>query len=63
MTADMIPEMITIRAAAERTGLSYGMIRELCLQRKIVYVRSGNRYLINFGKFCEYLNKGGNHDE
>ena len=57
-TLDLIPEMITIKVCAARTGLSYDWIRKLCLQGKIVHIRAGNKYLINFGKFVEYLNEG-----
>ena len=54
----MIPTMLTIRETSNRTGVSYDAIRKLCLQDKIVYIRAGKKYLINFEKFCEYLNKG-----
>lgn len=55
---DLVPEMVTIKDAAARTGLSYYWLRNLCLQQKIVCIRAGSKYLINFGKLCEYLNKG-----
>jgi len=54
----MIPTMLTIRETSNRTGVSYDAIRKLCLQDKIVYIRAGKKYLINFEKFCEFLNKG-----
>lgn len=53
-----IPEMLTIKEAAGRTGLSYDFIRKLCLQGKIVFVRTGSKYLINMGKLVDYLNSG-----
>ena len=53
-----IPEMLTINQVSERTNLSYSYLRMLCLQDKIVYVRAGNKYLINFQKFCTFLNGG-----
>ena len=56
--AENIPEMVTIKEAARRTGVSYDFIRKLCLQNKIVYVKAGSKYLVNFGKFCEYLDEG-----
>ena len=55
---EMIPEMVTIPECSKRTGVSYDWIRKLCLQGRIVYIRAGNKYLINFGKFVEYLNEG-----
>lgn len=53
----LVPEMIPIKEAAARTGLSYDRIRKLCLTKQIVYFRSGAKYLINFGKLCEFLNQ------
>ena len=53
-----IPEMVSIRQAAARTGLSYDYIRKLCLQQKIVYVKAGTKYLVNFGKLIMFLNDG-----
>lgn len=53
-----IPTMVTIRAAADQTGLSYDYIRKLCLAEKIVFVKSGSKYLINLEKLVDYLNNG-----
>lgn len=58
-----VPKMLTIRETANLTGVSYDAIRKLCLQDKIVYIRAGKKYLINFEKFCEYLNNGSRSDE
>ena len=55
---DNVPEMITIKEAARRTGVSYDCIRKLCLQKKIVHIKAGSKYLVNFGMFCKYLNEG-----
>ena len=57
-TIDMIPEMLTIKECSARTGVSYDWIRKLCLQGRIIHIRAGSKYLINFGKFIEYLNTG-----
>ena len=54
-----MPKMLTIKEASEATGLSYRFIRELCLQKKIVFIKSGNKFYINAEKFAEFLNKGG----
>lgn len=54
----IIPRMLTIRETASLTGLSYEFIRRLCLQQKIVFIRSGSKYLINFDRFLDYLNGG-----
>lgn len=53
-----MPTMLPIKKAAEETGLSYAYIRKLCLEGKIVFVRSGNKFFVNMNKFAEYLNKG-----
>ena len=55
---DNIPTMLTINQTAERSGLAMHYIRQLCLQGKITYCLAGNKYLINFEKFVEYLNTG-----
>lgn len=58
MVTEMIPEMVTIREAAKRTGLSYDCIYKLIQAGEIVYFRAGKKYFVNFGRFCEYLNNG-----
>ncbi len=60
--AQEIPIMLTIREAARKSGLSYDAIRKLCLQGKIVFIRIGTKYLINWLRFCEFLNGGGEVD-
>ena len=59
MTDNIIcPTMVGLAEASRRTGVSYEFLRKLCLQNKIVYIKSGIRYLINLEKLVEYLNKG-----
>ena len=53
-----VPLMLTIKETAARTGLSYDFIRKLCQQRKIVFIRTGTKYLVNYSKFIEFLNRG-----
>lgn len=53
-----IPRMEPIKKAAAESGLSYDAIRILCLQKKITFIRSGTKFLINMDKFAEYLNRG-----
>ena len=53
-----MPTMKKLRDAAAATGLSYSCLRRLCIQGKIVCVRSGNRWYINMERLAEYLNKG-----
>ncbi len=51
-----LPTMKPIKEMAELTGLSYTHLRHLCLEGKIVYRRAGNKYLINYERFIDYLN-------
>lgn len=50
------PRMLTIKQTVAETNLPYEFIRQLCLQNKIVYIKTGNKYLINLDKFIDYLN-------
>ena len=56
LSAEVVPEMIGLREAARRTGLSYGFLRRLCLSGQIVHVRAGSKFLINWQKLCDFLN-------
>ena len=56
--SENVPTMLTMEETAKRTGLSYEYIRKLCKNGKIVFVKSGRKYLINFTRFVEYLNTG-----
>lgn len=56
MTEQKVPRMLPIKAAAKESGLSYDAIRKLCMQKKIPFIRSGVKYLINMDRFADYLN-------
>ena len=44
-----IPEMITIKEASRRTGLSYDYLRKECIRGNLIHIRVGNgKYLLNF---------------
>ena len=58
MITETIPEMIGLRELERRSGYSYGFLRRLCLSGKIVHIRAGNKYLVNWQKFIDYLNRG-----
>ena len=58
MSSGRIPQMLPIKEVASKTGTSYYFIRQLCLNDEIVYVKSGNKYLINLDRFIDYLNGG-----
>ncbi|MEY8318796.1 helix-turn-helix domain-containing protein [Oscillospiraceae bacterium 50-58] len=51
-----LPRMKTIKEMMALTGLSYTMLRNLCLENKIVHIRAGKKYLINYDRFADYLN-------
>ena len=52
-----MPRMVTIKAAAEATGLTYSCIRQWILSGTITYyVKSGNKYFLNLDKLVEFLN-------
>ena len=56
--SNKIPRMVTIKEASAETGLSYDYLRKLCIQGRIVYIRAGAKWLINFDKLLEFLNRG-----
>lgn len=60
---ELCPEMIGLREAAARTGLSYSYLRLACLRGELVHVRSGKKFLVNFGKLVEYLDTAGKEEE
>lgn len=53
-----LPKMKTIKEVSELTALPYSLIRNLCIQNKIVHIRTGKKYLINYDRFIDYLNCG-----
>lgn len=53
-----VPEMVPLKEASKRTGVSYDYLRKMCINNQIVHVRAGSKYLINFGKLVDYLNGG-----
>ena len=53
-----LPKMRTIKQTAQETGLHEHFIRQLVKQNKIVYVRAGNKSLVNLDSLINYLNVG-----
>ena len=53
-----IPRMAPIQTVADECGFSYKTLWKMCKENRIVYVKAGNKYLINFDKFIEFLNTG-----
>lgn len=59
-TNQKIPHMVTLKEAAELTGLSYDYLRKGCIRSEIVHIRTGAKFLINLDKLIEKLNGGAN---
>lgn len=53
-----MPHLETIKQTAKLTGLAVYHVRKLVQQRKVKYVRSGSKYLVNVDSLIEYLNNG-----
>lgn len=53
-----VPTMISIQEVRRRTGLSYEFVRGLIRENKVVYVKAGTKFLVNWEKLIEYLNQG-----
>lgn len=53
-----MPHLETIKQTAKLTGLAVYHVRKLVQQRKVKYVRSGSKYLVNVNSLIEYLNNG-----
>lgn len=53
-----IPQMMTIEKAAKFANLTKYHTRQLVLQGKVKFVKSGVKYLVNVDSLIEYLNNG-----
>lgn len=51
-----IPTMVSMREASKQSGLSYRLLRSLCDEDKIVYIKTGKKILINLDRLSDYLN-------
>lgn len=51
-----MPRMLTLKELSKETGLAYEFLRKLCLNKQIVFVKSGAKYLVNYDRFIDYLN-------
>ena len=58
-----VPVMKTIKETAKILGLSKYFVRQLVLQNKIKYVKSGTKFLINLENLINYLNSGSIENE
>lgn len=57
------PTMLSVPQTAERSGVSKWSIRKMCEENKIVHVKLGSKYLINWEKFVEHLETGDKNEE
>lgn len=55
MSSNVLPHYIKMQNASDQTGLSYYFIRQLVLEDKVQYIKSGVKYLINEESLAEYL--------
>lgn len=57
----------SLQELADQTGLSYYFIRQLVLDGKVPYVKSGAKYIVRDGALSDYLMKmeqsGNNNNE
>ncbi len=56
LTVPLAPRMRSIEEAAKEVGLSAYTIRRLIKENKIIYVRSGMKYLVNLDRLIDFLN-------
>ena len=57
MKIQILPRMLTIKDAAEQTGLPDYYLRKICIQKEVKAIKSGKKYYINERSLSDYLNK------
>lgn len=55
MNTIKVPTMWTIQQAATETNIAVSHVRKLVAEKKISYIKTGKKYLINAESLCEYL--------
>ena len=55
---EQVVQMVTLKEAASRTGISYDRLRKMCINRQIVHIKAGNKFLLNWDRLVEYPNAG-----
>jgi predicted site-specific integrase-resolvase len=58
-----IVEMIGLREASSRTGMSYNCLRLWCREGRIAHVQAGKKFFVNWDKLCEFLDRAGVKEE
>ena len=54
---NILPHYIKLQEASDKTGLSYYQLREMVLQGKVAYIKSGVKFLVNEQALCDYLSQ------
>ncbi|WP_312615114.1 MULTISPECIES: DNA-binding protein [Oscillibacter] len=57
-SVNTIPRMRSIMEVSSETGIPYHTIRQWCLEKRIVHIKAGNKYLVNLDRFIDFLNTG-----
>lgn len=52
-----LPHYISLQEATDQTGLSYYYLRQLVIDGKVPFIKSGVKYLINSKGLSDYLLK------
>ncbi len=55
---EQIVQMVTLKEASSRTGISYDRLRKMCINNQIVHIKAGSKFLLNWEKLVDYLNNG-----
>ena len=59
-----MPTMVTLKAAAEQTGLTYSCLRRWILEGTFpYYVKAGSKYLVNLERLADFLNSPAGDNE
>ena len=56
MTIDQVVN--NIKSEDKDTAITRYFVRQLCIENKIVHIKAGQKYLINYDKFVDFLNNG-----
>lgn len=54
----VMPKMVPLTKESKETGLSYGFLKGLISEGKIIYVMAGKKILVNHDSVLDYLERG-----
>jgi len=57
---DNVPVMLKLAEVSSKFNISLHHARSLVLQRKVKYIKSGKKYLVNAQSVIDYFNEGDN---